>query len=124
MSETPSQLPGGTSSRAPFGGPDSPVARPRASRAPLVSVLGIFALFALFLALVYYVYLPRTTGAFPDDGIRTAEQRRKALAELRTKEAQLLTGYAWADQKAGVVQLPLDRAKELTLQQYQKAQSR
>ncbi|ACB77203.1 hypothetical protein [Opitutus terrae] len=93
---------------------------PTSPRAPLISVLGVLVLFALFAVVVYYVYVPRQTGAFPDDGIRTEKQRREALAELHAKEAKQLSSYGWVDQKAGVVQLPLDRAMELTLQKYQK----
>jgi hypothetical protein len=88
------------------------------NRASLVSIIAIFVLFGLFLAVVYYVYIPRQTGAFVDDGIHTAEQRQKTLAELRAKEATQAKSYGWVDQKAGVVHLPLDRAMELTLQKY------
>ena len=87
-------------------------------RAPIVSILGIFILLGLFAAVVYYVYVPRRTGAFSDDGIHTAELRKKNLAEMRAKQSTQLAGYAWVDQKAGVVQLPLERAEELTLQKY------
>lgn len=90
------------------------------NRAPLISVLGIFVLFALFLGLVYFLYLPRHTGEFTGDGIRTAEQRKKNLADLRAKQSAQLSSYGWVDQQAGVVQLPLDRAMELTLQHYAK----
>ena len=90
------------------------------NRAPLISIAAIFALFALFLGLVYYLYLPRHTGAFTDDGSHTAEQRLKNLADLRAKQAKQAASYAWVDQKAGVVQLPLDRAMELTVQHYAK----
>jgi hypothetical protein len=86
----------------------------------LISIVAIFALFALFLGLVYYIYLPRQTGAFTDDGIRTAAQRTKNLAELRAKQAKQAASYAWVDQKAGIVQLPLDRAMEITVQHYAK----
>jgi hypothetical protein len=89
-------------------------------RAPLIKVLGIFALFALFLGVLFYAYLPRRTGVFPDDGVRTAEQRKKLLAELQAKVAKQRDSYGWVDQKAGVVQLPIERAMELTLQQYAK----
>ena len=89
-------------------------------RAPLISIVAIFALFALFLGLVYYLYLPRQTGAYIGDGIRTPEQRLKNLAELRAKQAKQAASYGWVDQKAGVVQLPLDRAMELTVQHYAK----
>jgi len=87
-------------------------------RAPLVSILAIFFLFALFLLVVYYVYVPRQTGAFTDDGIHTAALRKKNLAELRAKQTAQAASYAWVDQKAGIVQLPLDRAMELTVQKY------
>lgn len=87
-------------------------------RSSLVSVLAIFVLFALFLAVIYYVYVPRQTGPFDGDGVRTVEQRQKNLAELHAKDAKQAKTYAWVDQNAGVVQLPLERAIELTLQQY------
>ncbi|MDB6169720.1 MAG: hypothetical protein JWM88_2584 [Verrucomicrobia bacterium] len=86
--------------------------------APLVTILTVMAGCALFLVVIYYVYLPRRTGAFVDDGIHTMTQRRENLAKLREKEAKQAGAYAWADQKTGVVQLPLDRAMELTLQKY------
>jgi hypothetical protein len=87
-------------------------------RAPLISVLAIFALFALFLVVVYFVYIPRGTGPFEGDGVRTAAQRKANLAELRAKQAAQAQSYGWVDQKAGVVQLPIDRAMELTVQHY------
>jgi hypothetical protein len=86
--------------------------------APLVTILFVLAGFALFAAVVDYVYLPHATGAFTDDGMHTAEFRKKNLAELRAKQAKQAASYAWVDQKAGVVQLPLDVAMELTVQKY------
>lgn len=103
-----------------MGGASSSTSNRRAPRASLPSVLGVFVLFALFVVVVYYVYVPRQTGTFADDGIRTAAQRRQNLAELRAKEAKQLTSYAWVDQQAGAVQLPIERAMELTLQHYRK----
>jgi hypothetical protein len=100
--------------------PTIPVASSPGRRAPLVVVLSIFALFALFLIVLYFVYVPRQTGVFADDGIHTPEQRKKTLAEMRTKEVRQASNYGWVDQKSGVVQLPLDRAMELTLQRYAK----
>lgn len=91
-------------------------------RASLVSIFAIFVLFAMFAIAVYYIYVPRQTGAYTGDGIRTSEQREENLAELRKTEAQTATTYGWVDQQAGVVQLPLDRAMELTLEQYGKKQ--
>lgn len=86
--------------------------------APLVMVLAVLACSALFLLVVYYGYVPRQTGAFVGDGIRTAEQRKENLAKLHAKEQQVANNYAWVDRKAGVIQLPINRAMELTLQHY------
>ena len=84
----------------------------------LITVLAIFFTFALFLGVLYYVYLPRQTGTFSGDGIRTTVQRKEALAELRAKQTQQAVSYGWVDQKTGAVQLPIERAMELTMQQY------
>lgn len=37
------------------------------------------------------------------------------LQKFRAEEEHLLTTYGWVDQNAGVVRLPIDRAKELLL---------
>ena len=88
------------------------------NRASLVSIVFIFVLFALFAVVVYYVYVPKKTGVFVGDGIRTESQRKENLAELRKKDAEQAANYGWVDQNAGVVRLPLDRAMDLTVQQY------
>jgi hypothetical protein len=87
-------------------------------RSSLISVLAVFTLFALFLAVVYYVYVPRRTGTFAGDGVRSSDDRKKTLLELQQKGQSQATTYGWVDQGKGVVQLPLDRAMELTVQQY------
>lgn len=84
----------------------------------IISVLAILGCMALFLLLVYIAYLPKQTGPFVGDGIRTPEERKQILAELRTKEAEKINSYAWIDQAGGVVQLPVERAMELTVQRY------
>ncbi|MCW5547817.1 MAG: hypothetical protein KIT44_02540 [Opitutaceae bacterium] len=90
----------------------------RSKPASLVSVVAIMGCFALFLLLVYLAYLPKQTGAYVGDGIRTPEQRLAALDELRTKEQKQAATYAWIDQSAGQVQLPISRAMELTVRHY------
>jgi hypothetical protein len=84
----------------------------------LVTVFAIFVLFAAFLLVVYYVYLPKRTGAYAGDGIHTAAQREETLKGLREKQNAQATKYGWVDQKSGVVQLPIERAIDLTVQQY------
>ncbi len=84
----------------------------------LFSILAIIVCLALFLLVVYWAYLPKQTGAFIGDGMRTAEERKQNLTELRLEEAKKANSYAWIDQSAGQIQLPIERAMELTVQRY------
>ena len=103
---------------------NSPAPRP----VSFVTVLFIFIGFALFAVFLRYAYLKpqgaattttgMATGAFNDDGIHTPAERLKTLTEMREKQNTAATTYGWVDQKAGVVRLPIDRAIELTAQQY------
>jgi hypothetical protein len=47
----------------------------------------------------------------------TPAARRAALAELRRQQAEQAASYGWVDRKAGVVQLPIERAMELIVQE-------
>ena len=38
------------------------------------------------------------------------------LADLRKHEHEMLTTYGWMDQSAGIVRLPIERAKDLILE--------
>jgi hypothetical protein len=87
--------------------------------ASLISVLAIMCCLALFLLLVYLAYLPNQTGPFVGDGIRTPEERKLKLAVLRAHELKQAQSYAWIDQQGGVVQIPIERAMELTVVRYQ-----
>ncbi len=77
------------------------------------AAVGGFAIFALILTIAY---LPKRPDPLPE-GARTPEQRAQLLQELRAKEQKAVQTYGWVDQQAGVVQLPLDRAVELTIQE-------
>ncbi len=50
-----------------------------------------------------------------------AAERRKALADLRAANADVLDNpnYAWQDQGHGIVRMPIDRAMELALKLWQ-----
>lgn len=48
----------------------------------------------------------------------TRRRASKLLGELREKHAQQSTSYAWIDKNAGVVQLPIERAMQLTAAHY------
>src|SRR5690606_168995 len=80
--------------------------------ATLIATIGGFAIFAIILVVAY---LPNKV-AFAGDGVKTPEERKAALAELRGKDHTTATTYGWVDQEKGVVRLPLDRAIELTIQ--------
>ena len=79
----------------------------------IAAVLGGFALFALIVALAY---LPQRPAPITQGALTPAE-RAQRLSDLHAKEAKQANSYAWLDQQKGVVQLPIDRAVELTIQE-------
>jgi len=81
-----------------------------------IYALGVIGSFLIVIALVWAMY--RYTRPVPISGNRAAE-RRKALIDMRNAEAESLNGYGWVDQQKGIVRLPIARAMELTLQEYQ-----
>jgi F0F1-type ATP synthase membrane subunit b/b' len=100
---------------------DTPVTRARP--VSLFTIVFLFAVFAAFLLVIRYLYHPATTSAFnaaPDnipqelEWKANAANRRKALKDLQDQEAAQLSSYAWIDQQAGAVRLPIERAMELT----------
>ena len=101
---------------------DTPVqpARP----VSLFTIFFLLAVFAAFLLVIRWFYHPTTTAAFnaaPENMGKdlewkaNAESRRKTLVSVREDETKKATSYAWVDKSAGVVQLPIERAMELTV---------
>jgi hypothetical protein len=93
----------------------------------LFTIVFLFVVFAAFLFAVRYFYTPATSGpqnlaveniSKEMEWRATAESRRGALKALQETQAKQITSYGWVDKNAGVVQLPIDRAMELTVQQY------
>lgn len=93
----------------------------------LVTTLFVMALLGLFAWIVVRYYRPAP--ASPQNSVAenlpkdlawkaTPATRAQALADLRKKHTEQATTYAWVDQKSGVVQLPIDRAMELTAAKY------
>ena len=78
----------------------------------IAAVAGVFIIFAIILSVAYLPQAPAPLA----EGARTPEQRKTILLEHRAKEAKAATSYGWIDQSKGVVQLPIDRAVELTIQ--------
>ncbi len=89
-------------------------------RTPVFTALIVILCFASFAWLAKKVYTPHASAVQAVEGVRTPDDRRKLLAEHRTKEQAEAASYAWLDQKAGVVRLPIDRAIELTIRDHAK----
>ncbi len=103
----------------------TPTARP----VSLFTIIFVFALFAVALLLVRWFYTPTTVAPFnftadnypkekDAEWKSNSETRAKALADLKAEDAKKLSSYGWTDKGAGKVHLPIDRAMELTAQQY------
>jgi hypothetical protein len=93
----------------------------------LITTLFIFAVVAIGWVVVSRLYEPTSTS--PQNAVAenlpkelawkaTPATRKQALGELREKHAQQSTSYAWIDKNTGVVQLPIERAMQLTAAQY------
>jgi hypothetical protein len=88
--------------------------------------LAVLGCFAIFVIVLFLAYLPQRRLAPevdlskmpPEDQWKyTADGRQAHLDELRARERAAATSYAWIDKDKGIVQLPLDRAMQLTLQE-------
>lgn len=95
-----------------------------------VAILAIMACFALFLVPIRLLYLghvpPAPQNEAPEQLSKdlawkaTPESRRAAMLELVARQEKQAASYAWVDRKAGVVQVPVERAMELVVQDYSK----
>jgi hypothetical protein len=92
-----------------------------------MAVFAVFAVLSLFGVIAHRVYLGVRPAApqneSPDNLGKdqawraTPASRREYLAELRKKQAAQAATYAWVDRKNGIVQLPIDRAMDLVVQE-------
>ncbi len=93
----------------------------------LFTIVFLLAVFAAFLLVIRWFYHPAQTAAFnaPAENLSKdlawradSDARRKTLREAHEADAKKAVSYGWVDEKAGVVQLPIERAMELTAQKY------
>jgi hypothetical protein len=89
-------------------------------RTPVFTALVVIACFASFAWLARKIYTPHARTVQAVEGVRTPADRKKLLGEHRVKEQDESAKYAWIDQKAGTVRLPIDRAIELTVRDHAK----
>jgi len=109
---------------------------PEASPAPesrtglWVTLLAALGCFVIFLVVLDVAYIPERQAAPefdlskipPEDQWKYTPAGRLAhLTEMRAHEQAAQTGYAWVDRSKGVVQLPIDRAMQLTLRDLEAA---
>ena len=76
----------------------------------LIAVVAVVT-FSLMAGMVWAVKKYTTPAPF---GKERAEQRRKALAEVRAADAAGLNGYGWVDQPKGIVRIPVEVAMKIT----------
>jgi len=81
-----------------------------------LSVLGVAG---SFLVMAWLVWLMRGYTQPPALAQVRAAERLKIKAEFDAANAPLLQGYDWADKQKGFVRIPVERAKELILQEWQ-----
>lgn len=83
-------------------------------RTPVFTTVLVMLCFAVFGWLAYRIYVPSSRPEARIEGVRTPAERKALLVEQQQAERATAGSYAWVDQKAGVVRLPIDRAMALT----------
>ncbi len=83
------------------------------------SFLYLLAIIGALLVMTYTVKQVRKLTEPAPLGVARAEERAKALAETRAADQTGLTTYGWQDKERAIVRIPIDRALELTLAEWQ-----
>ena len=79
----------------------------------VIAILGTLLLMAALVLLMRHYTQPAPLGT------DRALERIKNLKEMRAANEEALNNYAWQDQAKGLVRLPVARAMEITLQEWQ-----
>jgi hypothetical protein len=82
--------------------------------------IGIAGTFLLMLVLIWAMYHYTRPEALNAARVR---ERFQFLQEIRSAESQAVSQYTWRDRNKGLVILPIERAIELTLQEWQNPQA-
>jgi len=78
-----------------------------------VGIFGTFLIVAMLVLAMRHYSQPAPLGA------NRVEERHKFLQDQRAADAKALNEYDWVDKDKGFVRLPVQRAVELTLQEWQ-----
>ena len=79
----------------------------------------VLAVLGTLLLMAFLVALMRHYTAVPSLSEERAAERMKILADFNAVNAPLLEKYDWQDKDKGIVRVPLARAKELVLEEWQ-----
>jgi hypothetical protein len=79
----------------------------------------VFVIFitAAFLALPWLIFRERHKTHAQAIGYERANERSNALVQVTTNAEAFLTKYDWRNKNEGIVSIPIERAKELTVQE-------
>ena len=100
---------------APPGEPEGELDRPRNQMLGVI----VFSTLALLFGIVLLVGQIFRSVFNHEVKAKQLEHQGTELRELRAEEQAKLTRYQWVNRKEGVVRIPVDRARELTLLAYQ-----
>jgi hypothetical protein len=79
----------------------------------------VLGLLGTFLVMALLVWFMRTYTQAPPLTESRAAERRQILLDFKAANEPLLDKYDWQDQAKGFVHIPIDRAKELILEEWQ-----
>jgi hypothetical protein len=79
----------------------------------------VVAILGTFLVMAFLVALMRHYTATPSLVADRAAERMKILADFNAVNTPLLEKYDWQDKDKGIVRVPVARAKELVLEEWQ-----
>jgi len=93
---------------------------------PKNSMLGVIVFTTLALLTVIVLIVSQIFRSVFNHEVSTKqlEHQGSELRELRAQEQARLSRYQWVSQKDGVVRIPVDRARELTLLEYRNRAAR
>jgi hypothetical protein len=84
------------------------------------NVLTVLAVAGSFLVMAWLVWLMRHYTEAPSLAQARAAERLKIKQTFDEANAPLINSYDWVDKGKGIVRIPVERAKELVLQEWQK----
>ncbi len=92
---------------------------PESARQKTRIAANVLAILGTFLVMAFLVGLMRHYTATPSLAADRAAERMKILADFKAVNAPLLEKYDWQDKDKGIVRVPVARAKELVLEEWQ-----